>query len=50
MKRKKDTPIYEGNGDVTTDFSVNILEDGVYTVAVTGNNAKGRITFYREQQ
>ena len=48
IQKEQDVPIYEGNGDVATDFSVNILEDGVYTVGVTGNNAKGHVTFSRK--
>lgn len=50
IQKDQDAPIYEGNGDIATDFSVHILEDGVYTVGVTGNNAKGHVTFSREQQ
>lgn len=40
--------VYEGNGDVTTDFSVGIPQDGTYTVSVTGKKAKGHVTFTRE--
>lgn len=49
IQKDQDSPIYEGNGDVATDFSVDISEDGIYTVSVTGHNAKGQVTFYREQ-
>ncbi len=50
IQKDQDDPVYEGNGDISTDFSINILEDGVYTVGVTGNKAKGHVTFNRVQQ
>ncbi|MDO4965212.1 MAG: hypothetical protein Q4E51_00755 [Lachnospiraceae bacterium] len=40
--------IYEGNGNVATDFSVDIPQDGTYTVSVSGKEAKGHIIFNRE--
>ena len=47
IQRKEDVPIYEGNGDVADDFIVNILEDGVYTVSITGRYAKGSVSFFK---
>lgn len=35
--------IYRGNGKETTFFTVNIPEDGVYSVAVEARRAKGAI-------
>ena len=43
IKAPGGTTIYRGNGKVTTDFSVNILESGVYTVVVEAQHAKGTI-------
>lgn len=40
--------IYEGNGEVLSDFSVGIAEDGIYTVSVTGKEAKGHASFERK--
>lgn len=42
-----DAPIYEGNGTAATDFSVKIPADGKYTVSVSGEKAKGKVTFTR---
>ena len=35
--------IYRGNGKETTDFNINILESGVYTIVVEARHAKGTI-------
>lgn len=48
IQKDEETPIYEGNGEVATDFSVDILEDGTYTVSVTGKKAKGLVKFSRK--
>lgn len=37
------TTIYRGNGKETTDFAVNIRQDGVYTVVVEARHGKGTI-------
>ena len=37
------TAIYRGNGTETTDFAVNIPEDGTYTVLVEARHARGTI-------
>ncbi len=43
MKAPDGTTIYRGNGKETTDFTVNIPENGVYTVVVEARHAKGTI-------
>ena len=43
IKAPDGTAIYRGNGKETTDFTVNIPEDGVYTVLVEARHAKGTI-------
>lgn len=48
IQKGQETPVYEGNGEVATDFSVTIPEDGTYTVSVTGKKAKGHVTFQRQ--
>ncbi|MDD6036634.1 MAG: hypothetical protein PUC30_10680 [Lachnospiraceae bacterium] len=37
------TVIYRGNGKEITDFTVNIQENGVYTILVEARKAKGSI-------
>lgn len=48
IQKGQETPVYEGNGEVATDFYVTIQENGTYTVSVTGKKAKGRVTFQRQ--
>lgn len=48
IQEGQEEPIYEGNGNVTSDFSVAIPKDGTYTVSVTGKEAKGQVIFNRE--
>ena len=43
IKAPDGTAIYRGNGKETTDFTVNITESGVYTIAVCARHAKGGI-------
>lgn len=43
IKAPDGTTIYRGNGKETTDFTVNIPEDGAYPVAVAARHAKGTI-------
>lgn len=38
-------PVYEGNGLSNTDFTLNILESGIYQITVTGHNARGHVAF-----
>ena len=47
IKAPDGTTIYRGNGKETTDFTVNIREDGVYTVVVEARHAKGTIQIRR---
>ena len=41
IKAPDGTAIYRGNGKEITDFTVNITETGVYTIAVYARHAKG---------
>ncbi|MDD6967545.1 MAG: PPC domain-containing protein [Firmicutes bacterium] len=43
IKAPDGTSIYRGNGKETTDFAVNIRQDGVYTVVVEARHGKGTI-------
>lgn len=43
IKAPDGTTIYRGNGKETTDFAVNIRQDGVYTVVVEARHGKGTI-------
>ena len=43
------TSVYRGNGKETTDFIVNIPEDGVYPVVVVARHARGTIHIQREE-
>lgn len=49
IKAPDGTTIYRGNGKETTDFTVNIPEDGVYPVVVAARHAKGTIAIQREE-
>ena len=40
-------PIYRGNGQQNADFVLEITEAGNYHIAISGHQAKGRITFTR---
>ena len=43
IKAPDGTTIYSGNGRETTDFIVNIHENGVYSISVEAKRAKGTI-------
>ena len=43
IKAPDGTAIYRGNGKETKEFTVNITESGVYTIAVCARHAKGGI-------
>lgn len=43
IKAPDGTAVYRGNGQETTDFTVNIRESGVYTIVVEARHAKGAI-------
>ncbi len=40
--------IYRGSNMKTSTFKVNALNDGTYTVTVSGENAKGHVTLTRK--
>ena len=49
IKAPDGTTIYCGNGKETTDFTVNIRENGVYTIVVEARHAKGTIHIQLEE-
>ena len=50
IKAPDGTAVYRGNGKETTDFTVNIRESGVYTIAVEAQHAKGTIHVQLEEE
>ncbi len=40
-------PIYQGNALTKISFTLNINKSGKYRISVTGNNAKGYVSFER---
>ncbi len=49
IQKGKDEPVYESDGVFFSHaFDVEIEEDGIYTVTVTGKNAKGSVSFVKE--
>lgn len=38
-------PVYRGNDMMTSSFQVNILQDGVYSITLSGNSAEGSVSF-----
>ena len=49
IKSPDGTAVYRGNGKETTEFTLNIRESGVYTVAVEDCHAKGMIHIQLEE-
>ena len=46
IQKYDEEPIYENNGiSVSNEFDVEINESGTYTVSVTGEKAKGSVSF-----
>ena len=43
IKAPDGTAVYRGNGKESTDFTVSIPENGVYTIVVEARHAKGTI-------
>ena len=41
-------PVYQGDDMVTSSFVVNIKETGNYTLKISGQRAKGHISFSRQ--
>ena len=50
IKSPDGTAVYRGNGKETTEFTLNIRESGVYTVAVEDCHAKGMIHIQLEEE
>ena len=50
IKAPDGTSLYRGNGKETTDFTVNILESGIYTISVEARRAKGTIHVQLEEE
>ena len=47
IKAPDGTLIYTGNGEEATDFTVNISENGEYSVFVEAKGARGKISIQR---
>ena len=47
IKSPDGTLIYTGNGEETTDFTVNISVSGEYSVCVEAHSARGKISIQR---
>ena len=47
IKAPDGTLIYTGNGEEATDFTVNISENGEYSVRVEAKDARGKISIQR---
>lgn len=47
IKAPDGTLIYTGNGEEATDFTVNISENGEYSVRVEAKGARGKISIQR---
>ena len=46
IQKNEDEPIFESNGiSESTEFDVEIDESGTYTVSITGEKAKGSVSF-----
>ena len=43
IRAPDDTVLYAGNGKAATEFTLNIHEAGVYTIAVDARRARGSI-------
>ena len=44
------TALYTGNGGEATDFTVNVSEDGAYTITVEAQHAKGTVFVQRKEE
>ena len=47
IKAPDDTLVYTGNGEEATDFTVNISENGEYSIRVEAKGARGKISIQR---
>lgn len=50
LKKEGDEPVFEGKNISTSTFQVGVEESGIYTVSVTGRNAKGSISITKEEE
>ena len=50
IKAPDGSAVYRGNGKEATDFTVNIRENGVYTIVVEARRAKGTIHIRCEEE
>lgn len=50
IKAPDGTAVYNGNGKVATDFTMNITQSGVYTIEVEARKAKGIIHIQRQEK
>lgn len=50
IKAPDGTAVYSGNGKEATYFTVNIRENGVYTIVVEAQHAKGTIHIQLEEE
>lgn len=48
LQNKDEEPVYQGDDMESSSFAVNIKETGNYTVKITGQEAKGHISFSRQ--
>ena len=48
IKAPDGTSLYRGNGKTLVDFSVNIPETGIYTVAVQARHAGGKLRIQKK--
>ena len=44
------TPLYQGNGKGVTEFTVNVPENGTYSIFVEAHRAKGIIQVQRKEE
>ncbi len=49
IQKDDEEPIYTGNHLPTSNFKVGIDDAGIYTMTLTGDNAKGHVTFTRDK-
>ena len=50
IQKDDDDPVYTGNHLPTSNFKVGIDDAGIYTMTLSGHNAKGHVTFTRDKR